>query len=78
LSLFANSQLPALGTYGVLRYQNKKPLKPISPTSDASIVKGTSATNEISVSVNSNKATIAINGKKVIDFTGQPPEGGPI
>jgi hypothetical protein len=51
LSLFANSQLPALGTYGVLRYQNKKPLKPISPTSDASIVKGTSATNEISVSV---------------------------
>jgi hypothetical protein len=67
---------PAFGTYSVYRYQNKKALKPISPRSDDSVVKGTSATNEISITVNGNKATIALNGKKVIDFTGQPPEGG--
>jgi hypothetical protein len=66
-----------LGTFDVYRLQNKRFITPISERSDASIVKGTSATtNEISVTVNGNKATLAINGKKVIDFTGQPPEGG--
>lgn len=68
---------PAAGTYGVYRYERGKALKPISPTGADAVKKGTaSVNNEISVSVNGNKATIAINGKKVTDFTGQPPEGG--
>jgi hypothetical protein len=70
---------PAYGTYGVYRYQNGKPLKPISPTGSDAVNKGTaSVNNEISVSVNGNKATIAINGKKVSEMTGQPPEGGSV
>jgi hypothetical protein len=67
---------PTFGTFGVVRYQNKKSLTPVTTTDSDTINKGTSVTNEISVTVNGNKATIAINGKKAIDFTGQPPEGG--
>src|SRR5262249_18342389 len=68
--------LPSSGKVAVFRVQHSKFLKPVSWMEDASIVKGTSATNEVSVTVNGNKATLAINDKKVIDFTGQPPEGG--
>ena len=75
-NVYEGDIFPALGTFAVYRYQNKKFINPIPSRSDASIVKGTSATYEISVTVNGNKATLAVNGKKVIDFTGQPPEGG--
>jgi hypothetical protein len=67
---------PALGTFDVYRVQNKKFLTPVSPKSDPAISKGTDVTNEISVTVKGNKGTLAINDKKVIEFTGQPPEGG--
>jgi hypothetical protein len=67
---------PTSGAFGVGRYQNKKFLNPVPSQDSDAINKGTSVTNEISVTVNGNKATIAINGKKAIDFTGQPPEGG--
>ena len=60
----------------MFRYQHGKALKPIAPTHDDLIFMGSSATNELSVTVNDNKATIAINGKKIVDFTGQPPDGG--
>ncbi len=40
------------------------------------ILKGTNVTNEISVTVNDTKATLVVNGKKMIEFSGQPPEGG--
>lgn len=68
--------LPISGSYSVYRFQNKKMLKPVPLRSHESIAKGASATNELSVAVKGNKGSITINGKKVADFTGQPPEGG--
>jgi hypothetical protein len=67
---------PLYGTYAVYRYQKGKTLKPISPKSSDAIKTGTDTTNEIGVVVNGKTATISINGQKVIDFSGQPPEGG--
>lgn len=67
---------PAKGAYGVIRLQNGKGVSPVPETKSDSIHKGTDVTNEISVVVKANKATLAINGKKLIDFTGWPPEGG--
>jgi hypothetical protein len=67
---------PAFGTFDVYRLENKKFLTPVSTKSNPAISKGTDVTNEISVTVNGNKGTLAINDKKVIEFTGQPPAGG--
>ena len=68
--------LPTNGSYSVYRFQNNKMLKPVPLRKHDSINVGTKATNEISVVVKGNKGSITINGKKVGDFTGQPPEGG--
>jgi hypothetical protein len=67
---------PAWGRYDVLRLQNGKLLKPVPTTSSDAIHKGTDVTNELSVVVKGNRATFAINGQKLIDFVGRPPEGG--
>jgi hypothetical protein len=67
---------PAVGTFNVYRFENKKILFPVSAKSNPAISKGTDVTNEISVTVNGNKGTLAINDKNVIEFTGKPPEGG--
>jgi hypothetical protein len=77
-NLYSADVYPAAGTYEIYRAQRSKALYPVSSRSNASIVKGTTATNEVSVTLNGSKATLAINGKKVIDFTGQPPEGGSV
>jgi hypothetical protein len=69
---------PIQGTYDVYRVERSKTLYPVSEKSDASIVKGSKTDNEISVTVKGNKSTVAFNGKKVIDFTGQPPDGGSV
>jgi hypothetical protein len=66
----------AFGTFDVYRVENKKFLTPVPIRSNPVISKGTDVTNEISVTVNGNKSTLAINDKKVIEFTGQPAEGG--
>jgi hypothetical protein len=75
-NLYGTDVFPARGTFDVYRVQRKKFLTPVSATSNPAIVKGINATNEISVTVNGHKGTLVINGKKVIDFTGQPPEDG--
>lgn len=67
---------PAWGTYKIIRSQNGKYLEPVAITSNDAIRKGTDVTNEISVAVKGNKATLTINGRKILDFTGRPPEGG--
>jgi hypothetical protein len=67
---------PVQGTYALYRYQKGKTLKPIQPTSSSAITKGTDTTNELSVAVSGKKGTITVNGKKVTDFTGQPPSDG--
>jgi hypothetical protein len=68
--------LPASGNYSVYRFQNNKLLKPVPLRKHDSINVGTKVTNELSVVVKGSKGSITINGKKVGDFTGKPPEGG--
>lgn len=75
-NLYGSDVFPAQGTFDVYRIQKKKFLTPVSATTNAAIAKGKNATNEIRVTVNGNKGTLVINGKKVIDFTGQPPADG--
>ena len=43
---------------------------------DDSLKKGEGAENQIKVVTKGNQATIFINGKQVLSFSGQPPEGG--
>lgn len=68
--------LPTSGNYSVYRFQNNKLLKPVPLRKHDSINAGTKVTNELSVVVKGSKGSITINGKKVGDFTGKPPEGG--
>jgi hypothetical protein len=68
--------LPAQGKFEVDRVQKGKILTPVSARSNPAIARGTDVTNEISVTVNGNKGTLAINGQKAIEFTGSPPDGG--
>ena len=69
---------PFDGAYGLGRRKNGKWIFPIAETPSDAIQKGTNVTNEISVTVNGNKATLAVNGKKITDYTGAPPEGGSV
>ena len=64
---------PALGTFAIFRIQKGKLLRPVPYKENAAVQTGTKTTNEVSVIVDGKKATITINGKKAIDFTGQPP-----
>jgi hypothetical protein len=75
-NLYGAEIFPAVGTFDVYRIENKKFLTPVPAKSDPAISKGTDVTNEISVTVNGNKGALAINDKKVVEFTGVPPEGG--
>ena len=67
---------PFDGVYELDRRKNSKWITPVGKTPSDAIQKGTNVTNEISVAVKDNKATFAINGKNVTDFTGAPPQGG--
>jgi hypothetical protein len=67
---------PVQGSFSVYRSADKKSLTPVGNTNSDAINKGTDVTNEVSITVVGNKATFVINGKKVIEFTGQPPSGG--
>lgn len=67
---------PTAGKYEIARTKNGKNLYQAPLTEDSSIVKGTNTTNEVSVVVNGKSGSLRVNGKKVIDFTGAPPEGG--
>ncbi len=67
---------PAVGQYAVYRGQKGKFLQPIKWADAAAIKTGTGATNALSVAVKGNRAVITINGQKVAEFNGQPPEGG--
>jgi hypothetical protein len=69
---------PFDGTYALGRKKNGKFIWPIAETPSDTIQKGTNVTNEISVTVSGNEATIAVNGKKMTDYTGAPPKGGSV
>lgn len=64
------------GKYSVWRKQRSKWLNPVAWTETAAVKKGSGVVNEISVTVTGNHAVININGQKVTEFSGQPPDGG--
>lgn len=60
----------------VNRYIDAKPTAITPPVNNASLLR--SGINEYGVSVSGNQGTFSINGKKVTDFTGPPPEHGSV
>ena len=55
---------------------DEKPISVTPQVDDPSIMKP--GANEVSVSLKGNKGTFSVNGKKIGDFTGEPPEGGSV
>ncbi|MBX3519733.1 MAG: hypothetical protein KF835_06900 [Xanthobacteraceae bacterium] len=67
---------PGWGTYGVNRVQNGKTIRPVAERKSDAIRIGKNVTNEVSVVVKGNQATMFINGRKIVEFAGHPPSGG--
>jgi hypothetical protein len=70
------SVAPGPGTYQVFRVQRNKYLAQTPWTEDPAIVKGDKAANETSVAVKGTHAVVSINGKKIYEFDGSPPDNG--
>jgi hypothetical protein len=66
----------ANGWYTVQRRLGDRFINPVSWRENAAIKKGAGADNRLRVVTKGTKATVYINDKEVISFTGQPPEGG--
>jgi hypothetical protein len=64
------------GKYTVWRKQHAKWLNPVAWTETPTVKKGSGAVNEISVTVTGKHAVVDINGQRVTEFDGQPPDGG--
>jgi len=64
------------GWFAVQRYTSGRYLLPVAWREDASLKKGEGAENQVKLVTKGNQATISINGKEIISFAGQPPEGG--
>ncbi len=66
----------ANGWFAVLRYTSGRWLLPVAWHEEGALKKGEGADNQVKVVTKGNQATIFINGKVVVSFAGQPPEGG--
>ncbi len=64
------------GFFAVQRLVSGHYLLPVAWREDASIKKGVGAENQVKLVTKGNQGTLFINGKQVISFTGQPPQGG--
>jgi hypothetical protein len=75
-NLYTFDVSPVYGTYTIYRAQKGKFLQPIKWTASDAIKKTSGDTNEISVALKGNHAVLSINGTKIAEFNGQPPDGG--
>jgi hypothetical protein len=66
----------ANGWFTVQRRVGDRFINPVSWRENAAIKKGVGADNRLRIVTKGTKATVYINDKEVISFTGQPPEGG--
>jgi hypothetical protein len=66
----------AQGWFAVQRHVAKRYLLPVAWRESVAIKKGEGAENQVKVVCKANQATVMINGKEVISFHGQPPQGG--
>jgi hypothetical protein len=64
------------GWFAVQRHVANRYLLPVAWRQSDAIKKGVGAVNQVQVVTKGPKATISINGKKVISFSGHPPQGG--
>jgi len=64
------------GFFAVQRLVSGHDLLPVAWREDPSIKKGIGAENQVKLVTKGNQGTLFINGKQVISFTGQPPQGG--
>jgi hypothetical protein len=64
------------GWFGIQRNVNGRYLLPVAWRESDAIKKGLGAENQVKVVTKDKKATVFINGKEVISFSGQPPQGG--
>ena len=69
---------PNTQTYSVWRLQKNRALKPIPWTENKGIVKDSGQVNEISVLIKGKHAVVSINGQKVDELDGVPPDGGSV
>ncbi len=66
----------AQGWFGVQRHVANRYLLPVAWRESDVIKKGEGAENQVKVVTKGNQGSVFINGKEVISFGGQPPEGG--
>jgi hypothetical protein len=66
----------AQGWFGVQRHVANRYLLPVAWRESDAIKKGEGAENQVKVVTKGNQGSVFINGKEVIAFNGQPPEGG--
>lgn len=66
----------ANGWYTIQRRMGDRFINPVSWQQSDAIKKGTGVDNQLRIVTKGDKATVFINGKELITFTGTPPEGG--
>jgi hypothetical protein len=64
------------GWFAVQRLIAGRYLLPVAWRESDAIKKGEGAENQVKVVTKGNQATVFINGKEVVSFSGQPPQGG--
>lgn len=64
------------GWYAVQRYTANRYIMPVTWRETDAAKKGEGVDNKLRVVTKGNRATVYINDKEVISFTGQPPQGG--
>jgi 3-keto-disaccharide hydrolase len=75
-NLYAADLFPRSGSIDIIRLQRGKLLKPVPVQKNSAIITDPNGQNEIDVVVKGNHGTLFVNGTKVTEFTGNPPEGG--
>ncbi len=66
----------ANGWFTIQRRMGDRFINPVSWRANDAIKKGAGADNRLRIVTKGDKATVFINDKEVISFTGTPPEGG--
>ncbi|MFZ5449204.1 MAG: hypothetical protein ACOZFS_11270 [Thermodesulfobacteriota bacterium] len=66
----------AQGWFGVQRHVANRYLLPVTWRESDAIKAGEGVENQFKIVTKGNQATVFINGKEVVSFQGQPPQGG--
>lgn len=67
---------PPYGRFAVSHWLAGRWLAPVTWRASDALKKGVGAVNQVKLVTKGNRGTVFFNGKEVISFSGQPPEGG--